>query len=104
MIHIEKVRAIFKGYRQQAVELRQQIAELEENVDSESYFQEAAASRANQRADACRRECEEARRQEESDRYYREDQVRAATRELERAREWHDEWGEDRAIAKLKRL
>lgn len=96
----DKLRVFFKSYRQQ-------IAELKEEISSQYYYQDersAAISREKQRADACRRECEEARRQEESDRWYREDELRRATKDLERARGYGDEWGVARALDKLKKI
>ena len=96
-----KIRTIFKNYRQQIVELNEQLE------NQYYYYQEEASSRANvasRRAEACRRECEEARRQEESDRWYREDQIRSATKDLERAGSYDDKFGKARAIEKLKKL
>ena len=83
---------------------RQLIAALREEIESSHYYHEEAVSRANWRADAERRESVERERQVEADRWYREDELRRATKDLERARSYGDEWGESRAIQKLKRL
>jgi len=94
------IRARFKYYRAK-------IANLKAELDDAYYWQgqqEAMASQERKRAEACRRECAERQRQEESDRWYREDQLRSATKDLERARSYGDEWGEARALRKLKSI
>jgi hypothetical protein len=59
---------------------------------------------ATRRAEAYRRENDERQRQEESDRWYRDEQLRLATKELERAHSYGDDWGEERALKKLKSI
>lgn len=98
------VRARFKDYRRQIAYLKQRVADAEQSLEDANYYQEEALSRANRRADACRRECAERERQEQSDRWYREDELRRATKDLERARSYGDSWGEDRALKKLKSI
>jgi len=93
----EKLMAYFQAQRQT-------IRELTEQINNQYYYQEEAVSRANKRAEACRRESEDRARQEESDKWYRESELRSATKDLERARSYGDEWGEARALRKIKSI
>lgn len=90
--------------RQQFRQYRQRIDELEQEIEEQRYRREAVVARMESRAKAYRLEAEEKEQQAQSDRYYREDQIKSITNEIERARTCKDEWGEDRAIQKLKRL
>ena len=99
-----KVRERFKHYRACISQLKQEIYDLNEALDSQSYCYEESLGRANKRAEACRREAEERERQCEFDRRSKEDDIRRVTSELERAREYGDSWGEDRALRKLKSI
>lgn len=97
MIDKQKIRAIFKEYRQEITELREQI-------ESSYHYQDEAISRCERRAEDRRREQADRERQEEADRWYREDQLKSATKDLERARSYRDDYEVSRAIEKLKRL
>ena len=83
--------------RQQFRQYRWRITELEERLDEQAVIYEAEAGRLESRVRACRQ-------QAESDRWYKEAQMQAITREFERARAYGDDRGESRAIEKLKRL
>ena len=96
-MNIQFIRERFKQYRQQISELNQAIEEV-------GFYHEESISRANRRADACRRECEERERQAESDRWYREDELRRATQDLERAQSYGDPYAVKRATDKIKSL
>jgi len=98
----EKIRQIFKGYRQQIANLKEQIVGLEEERDNQYYFHEEAISRVEKRTQVCRNEIAERERQEQLDRWDREDKLRSATKDLERARSYGDDWGVERALQKLK--
>jgi len=90
--------------RQQFRQYRQRIAELETELEEEQGYCRAEVERMGKRARAYREEMESKERQAESDRYYRDDQIQRITKELESARVYGDEWGENRAIDKLKKL
>ena len=98
------IRNQFKKYRTEIAGLKNTIDELNQSLEDVSYRHEEALGQASRRAEACRRESTERERQEESDRYYREDQLRTATKELERAQSYGDEYGISRAMDKLKRI
>ena len=90
--------------RQQFRQYRRRIAELEAELDDQAGTREYDIARLESKARAYRQEIAEKERQAESDRWYREDQIKSITNELERARNYKDEWGESRAIEKLRRL
>ena len=96
-MNIQKLREHFKNYRRQ-------IAELNEALENQYYSSEESCRLVSKRAEACRRECEERARQEESDRWYREDQLRRATSDLERAISYNDEYAIRRATDNLKKI
>jgi hypothetical protein len=100
----EIIKARFKYYREQVNILLTQIEDLEYQLSEQSYYHGETISRIERRAQACRNELLEKERQAETDRWYQEEQLRSATHELERAREYGDEWGEQRALRKLKNL
>lgn len=100
----EKIRARFKEYRQEIAGLKETIEEWRQAAEETSHFYEQSISRARSRAEACRRETLDRERQEESDRWYRESELKKVTSDLERAKSYGDEWGQSRAIEKLKRL
>lgn len=98
------IRNQFKKYRAEIAGLKNTIDELEQSLEDASYRHEETLGQASRRAEACRRESAERERQDESDRWYREDQLRTATKELERAQSYGDEYGIGRAMDKLKRI
>jgi len=93
----DSIRARFKHYRQQ-------IAELNEQLSTSSYYAEEAESRRMRRDRAYENERIERERQAEADRWYREEELRKVTSDIERARSYGDEWEESRAIERLKKL
>ena len=93
----DKIRQQFKYYRQV-------IAELRDELESASYYHEESISRANARARAAENERVERERQAESDRWNRESELSDATKALERAHSYGDEYSIHRAMEKLKRL
>ena len=97
----EKVRAIFRVYRRRIAELEE---EMVNQLDAASYRQAEGCAQLERRIRACRNEMDERERQEQADRWYREDQLRSATKDLERARSYGDSWGEDRALRKLRSI
>lgn len=100
----QKVKKQFRRYRQQIIDLNSQVAELNEQLSNQYYCQEEAVGRASRRTQACERECQERERQAESDRWYREDELRRATSALERAHSYGDEYGVQSALRKIKSL
>jgi len=93
----EKIRARFRFYRQR-------IAELERQLDFAYFHAEQSRTRADKRLQAYERELAERARQAEADRWYREEEMRKATRDLERAHNYGDEWAIARALERLKRI
>lgn len=93
----EFIRNRFKDYRKQ-------IADLQYALEEQYNYAEAASSRAYRQAESYRREAAERERQAESDRWYREDKLREANRNLERAMSYGDFWGIERAKKSLKDL
>ena len=91
------IRERFKYYRQRINELQQQI-------NDNYYYQEECSARIARQNRAYENERIERERQAESDRWYREEELRRATSDIERARSWGNEWEEDKAIQRLKRL
>lgn len=98
------IRNRFKYYRAEIGKLNNIIYNLEESASEQAYYQEDALSRAEARAESCRRNAEQARRDAEYEAECRADDVRRATRELERARDWNDDWSEERALRKLRNI
>lgn len=90
--------------RQQFQKYRQVISDLQEGHEESYFYHSEALSRAERRAEACRREEADRTRQEECDRWYREDELRGAISNLERAQSYGDEWGIAEATRKLKKL
>ena len=97
----EKVRAIFRAYRRRIAELESEMAN---QLDVASYRQTEQSAQLERRVRACRNELDERERQEQADRWYREDELRSATKDLEKARSYGDSWGEDRALRKLRSI
>ena len=97
MIDKNKIQARFKYYRQQ-------IAELQQALEEASYYHEESISRQERRIKAYHNEEIERERQSESDKWYRDEQLRKATSDLERARSFDNEYEVDRAIKRLKQL
>lgn len=93
----EFIRERFKYYRQQ-------IAELNATLENQYYYAEEAESRRIRHSRACENERIERERQAESDKWYRDEELRRATSDLERARSYGNEYEESRDIEKLKRL
>ncbi|KPJ51434.1 MAG: hypothetical protein AMJ38_00600 [Dehalococcoidia bacterium DG_22] len=82
--------------RTQAEGLNDELSDLECRTMSQQEAAGRQASRCRTRIAELEREAEDAR--------YREYERDAAMRELERARSWQDEYGEQRAVEKLKRI
>ncbi len=81
-------------------DLQNVISELNDSVSysqSHSYENESRANRRIKEAEYEREQIEQEARNKEYDR-------QRIVRELERARDWRDSWGVERAIGKLKRL
>lgn len=100
----QTIRARFNHYRQQIAELKIRISELTSELEQSYYRREESISRIERRARAAENERIERERQAESDRWYRDDQLRNATRDLERAVSYGDDYGIKRATEKIKRL
>lgn len=90
----EFIRTRFKDYRKQ-------IADLQYTLEEQYYYAEAASSRAYRQAEACRRESAERERQAEADRWYRDDKIKTATNNLNRAISYGDQYGIHRAQKEL---
>ena len=98
------IRRQFQQYRERIVQLEERIDEMEQQAEESYYYHQEAQSGAERRAEACQRETAERERQADSDRWYREDKLRDAVKNLERAQSYGDEWGIDRATKQLKNL
>jgi len=94
----------FKKYLTEIQRLKARVSELENEIEQSYEYQEEAVSRASRRARACENERIERERQAESDRWYREDQLKRATSDLERAVGYGDEYGIKRATERLKKI
>jgi len=101
----------FNKYLAEIQRLKAANTKLQSDIDycreeiAESYDRaEERASRAERRIRAAESERIERERQEESDRWYREDQLRSATKDIERAVSYGDDYGIKRATEKLKKL
>lgn len=101
----------FRKYLAEIQRLKIENSKLQNSLDNcreeiaESYNRaEERANRAERRARADENERIERERQAESDRWYREDQLRSATRDLERAVSYGDGYAIKRATEKIKRL
>ncbi|GEM_PF-5325295 len=99
-----KVRARFRFYRQRIAELERQLDELEGQLDFAYFHAEESRARAERRLQSYERELAERERQAEADRWYREEEMRKATRDLERAHSYGDDWAVARALERLKRI
>jgi hypothetical protein len=93
----EKIRERFCFYRQR-------IAELEKELDFAYYHNEQSRSRADRRLQAYERELAERERQAEAERWYHEEELRKATRDLERAHNYGDDCAVSRALERIKRI
>lgn len=89
-----------RAYRDENDRLASELGAWEESYDGARDRAEATEASNVRRI----RALEEERRQAEADASYHAEQVRSATRELERARSWGDVYGESRALDKLRRL
>ena len=98
------IRQRFRFYREKVSQLEVQVDDLNNQIEDQSLFHEEAISQQERRNRAYENERNERERQAESDRWYREGELQKATSDLERAKAWGDEWAEQRAIDKLKRL
>ena len=98
------IRSQFRFYRQRITELEEQLNEANQNAESAYYREEESISRAKRAERAAEQQRYEQERQVESDRWYREEELRKITRDIERAHSYGDAYGEERAIQKLKRL
>ena len=96
MLQLDALIAELRRLQEEVKDLQGQIASWEES----HYYREEATAQQGQR---CRRRIAELEREEEDARY-RGYERETAFRELERARSWHDPWGEEQALDKLKRL
>lgn len=93
----EKIRQQFQNYRQA-------IRELQEQVESQYYYQDEAYARCERQRRTAENERIDRERQAECDRWYREDELKRAVGDLERAHSYGDEWGIARVTEKLKKL
>jgi len=91
------IRARFKQYRQT-------IASLEKQLEDAYYYREEAEGRASRRLRAIESERLLQEQQDRADRWYREDQLRRATSDLERARSYGNDYEADRAVKKIRSL
>lgn len=97
-------RRVTRDLIRQVRALRSELADFSDAEDRQAdYYAERAETMERSMARA-RRETEDARRDAEADRWYREDELRRVTRDLERAASYDDEWGQRRALDTLKRL
>ena len=101
-MNTEFIQQRFKHYRNEIARLKEQVQDLECTLESQYYYAEEASARASRQAENYRREMAERERQAEADMWYREDKLREANRNLERALSYGDEWGIERAKRQLK--
>ncbi len=94
----------FRKYLTEIRNLKAKVSELENQIEQSHEYHEEALSRASRRARATENERLEQERQAESDRWYREDQLKRATSDLERAVSYGDDYAIKRATEKIKKL
>ena len=92
------------NYKKEIASLDERIARLEETAEEADYYHQESISRAQHKARQAENARYEAERKAESDRNSRDWDRDRAVKDLERAREWGNEYEEANAIKKLKRL
>ena len=85
-------------------ELEQQLVDSRANAEESMYAADEASSRAYRQIQQARNDARDAEMHAEDERSRIQSDLRSATDDLARARSWGDEWAEQRALDRIKRL